>query len=110
MFPISKYKFYKAKDKVFAVSTFAGKTVKGVAKCDPRDTFDEDYGKELAAARCAEKIAKKRLARAKKKMVDARKAWEKASAYYDDMFNYEADAEMRLEEAKSYIDFLLQSQ
>lgn len=108
MFPISKYKFYNAKNKIVAVSTFAGKKVKGVAKCDPSDIFDEDYGKELAAARCAAKIAKKRFERASKKVKEAKIAWEKANKYYDDMFDYEADAEMKLAEAESYIDFLLQ--
>ena len=73
MYPISKYKFFVTPDKtrVFAVSTYAGKTVKGTAKCDPRDTFDLNFGKELAAARCAAKVAKKRKARAAKQVLKA---------------------------------------
>ena len=55
-----RYKYYtNNKDVVVAVSSYAGKTVRGVAKCDPRDTFDIEKGKELAAARCNEKIAYK---------------------------------------------------
>ena len=36
-FDENKYKYYTAGNKVIAVSTYAGKTVKGVAKCDPKD-------------------------------------------------------------------------
>ena len=37
-----KYKvFTNSKNEIIAVSTYAGKTVKGVAKCDPRDSFDK---------------------------------------------------------------------
>ena len=64
MFPISKYKFFVTPDqsKIIAVSTYAGKTVKGVAKRDPRDSFDLDFGKELAAARCAARCSRPRAA------------------------------------------------
>lgn len=92
MYPISKYKFYVTPgNKTIAVSTYAGKTVKGVAKTDPRDNYDANFGKELAAARCAAKIAKKRKARAGKclekaqaKMLEANRMLEKMRKYYDD--------------------------
>ena len=58
------YKYVVTPNKVIAISTYAGRTVRGVAKCHPNDTFDEEYGKQLAAARCNEKIARKRYARA----------------------------------------------
>lgn len=32
-FPFDKYKYYHNGNQVIAVSTFAGKTVKGIAKC-----------------------------------------------------------------------------
>ena len=60
------YKFYQYNHKradgtecvrIAAVSSFAGKPVKGYADCHPNDAFDVEYGQELAAARCAEKIA-----------------------------------------------------
>ena len=82
-YPIEKYKIIVHDNEVIAISTYAGKTVKGVAKADPRDDFDVETGKELAIARCAAKIAIKRQNRAKKclataqaKLVDAI-AWEK---------------------------------
>lgn len=44
-YSLDKYKFYeyndpKGKKTVSAVSTYAGRTVKGYAKCDPRDSFN----------------------------------------------------------------------
>ena len=68
MYPIEKYKFYTNGSRVIAVSTYAGKTVRGVAVCHAGDTFSLEKGKKLAALRCAEKIAKKRVARANQKV------------------------------------------
>jgi hypothetical protein len=55
-FPFDKYKYYHNGNQVIAVSTFAGKTVKGIAKCDPNDTFSLETGKHLAALKCNNKI------------------------------------------------------
>ena len=46
------------------MSTFAGKTVVGVAHCAPADEFNIEIGKKIAAARCSVKIAEKRMKRA----------------------------------------------
>lgn len=59
------YKYIVTNNKVIALSSYAGKTVRGVAKCHPNDVFDEEFGKKLAAARCNLKIAEKRHLRAK---------------------------------------------
>ena len=45
----NKYKFYKFHidekgKKVVAVTHYAGRTIKGIAKCAPVDTFDIDFG------------------------------------------------------------------
>ena len=60
-----------ASGNIYAISTYAGKTVRGVAKYNPKDKFDEKIGMELAAARCNQKVAKKRFARAIKKVNEA---------------------------------------
>lgn len=60
----TNYRFVVTPTKVIALSSFAGRTVRGVAKCHPGDSFDEEFGKRLAAARCNKKIAEKRYARA----------------------------------------------
>jgi hypothetical protein len=59
-----KYKIDEEKRTVVAMSTFAGKVITGVARCDPRDEFIINDGKKLAAARCSVKIAEKRVKRA----------------------------------------------
>lgn len=92
MFPINKYRFYTTNNKVIAVSTYAGRTVKGVAKCNPGDEFSMDKGKELAAARCAVKIARKRLNRAQRKENEAVAAYRQASMHMDKMTTYCSDA------------------
>lgn len=48
MYPIEKYKFYTNGSRVIAVSTYAGKTVRGVAVCHAGDAFSLEKGKKLA--------------------------------------------------------------
>ena len=79
--------------RIAAVSSFAGKPVKGYADCHPADQFDEEYGQALAAARCAEKIAEKRCKRAYNKVDEAKDAVNAALAHLMKMMQYEADAE-----------------
>jgi hypothetical protein len=90
----SKYEFYSDnKSKVIAVSHYAGKVVRGVAKCNPTDDFDIEAGKEIAKARCDAKVATKRAARAKLKKERAYQAYLAASDYADDMNDYCEEAE-----------------
>ena len=92
MYPMEKYKYYTTNNKVIAVSTYAGKTVRGVAKCDPRDTFDLEKGKVLAAKRCNEKVAKRRYARAQKRVKEAAQDLKTAQSHYHKMLQYMNDA------------------
>jgi hypothetical protein len=107
-YPLSSYTYIihkgvnrhdKPVHEVIAMSTYAGKPVKGIAKCDPRDTFDEGLGMELAAARCNKKIAAKRLKRAQMKHKEAMKEYEKAKSFLDKMIVYEDDARSALTKA-----------
>ena len=61
-----QYKYHVDEEKgvVVALSTFAKRPVRGVARCDPKDTFDVETGKKLAGARCNVKVAEKRVQRA----------------------------------------------
>lgn len=86
------YHYYSTSNQVIAVSTYAGKTVRGVAKCDPRDEFNLEKGKELATRRCAVKIAEKRMKRAFKKNDEAAMALAKATSHFEKMYEYEQDA------------------
>ena len=96
------YKFYEYEHlradgttslRITAVSSFAGKPVKGHADCHPNDEFDREYGQALAAARCAEKIAVKRCNRAYNKVDEAKALVNAAMAHLQKMMQYEADAE-----------------
>lgn len=105
-FPLEKYKFVVLSDKVIAISSYAGKTVKGVAKCAPGDTFDVEKGKQLAAARCNMKVAEKRLKRANAKLEMADQILVEADAFYQKMADYADDAFSQLEDALYELDEL----
>lgn len=76
------YRFVYVGTKVIAISSYAGQVVKGIAKCHPGDRFDIRYGKDLAAARCNEKISKKRYAAARKKFIEAEREFDRVQAKY----------------------------
>lgn len=110
-FAFDKYKFYSFlgkddKKTVAAVSTYAGKTVKGYAKCDPRDEFDETAGKQLAAARCNAKVAAKRKARAERKVEEAIDLVVSAQEHLHKMNRYLTDSAVELDEANKYVTSL----
>lgn len=111
-YSLDKYKFYQFKNEnggttISAVSTYAGRTVKGYAKCDPRDNFNVEKGKELAAARCNLKIAEKRRDRASKKYIEASIAADKAVEYFDRMKQYFMDADDQVDEAAAELRELM---
>lgn len=95
-YPISKYQFYvhtnsKGSKEVIAVSTYAGKAVRAKAQCDPRDNYEIETGKKLAAARCNVRISEKRkkraaklLAKAEAQMIEAKRFKHKMLSYYTD--------------------------
>lgn len=104
-----KYKYIVTPTKVIALSTYAGRPVRGIAKCHPNDTFDVEYGKALAAARCNEKIARKRYARATKKyneLVAEIEAFNKRAAEVADYLHNSStgvtEAIARLKEVETY--------
>lgn len=106
-FSLDKYRFFGNDNSVIAVFTYAGKTVRGVAKCDPRDEFNYEMGKELAAARCNLKIATKRAARAAKKLVDADKQVAMAMAYRNRMASYKQDSDAALVAATNTVEDIM---
>ena len=61
-YPIEKYRYYFTKTKagnpkIIATSTYAGRTVRGVAICGDGDSYDEETGKKLAAARKTSRLS-----------------------------------------------------
>lgn len=62
---MARYSFYTdGYKKVICVSHYAGKSVKGVANCSDADEFNFNIGKNIAQARCDEKIALRKFQRA----------------------------------------------
>lgn len=105
MYPIEKYQFKTFETvnadgskttNVIALSTYAGKVVKGTAKCLETDEFSLEAGKKLAAARCDAKVCDKRVRRARKKLTEVGKKLSSINELYDKMYRYYDDA---LEEA-----------
>ena len=88
---------------------FAGKTIKGVAKCDPTDEFSVEFGEKLAAARCNKKVADKRVKSANKKLQEATMAYETAQKQYELMLSYYTDSVERFKAAENEVENLLSS-
>jgi hypothetical protein len=101
------YVFYRSDNKIIALSTYAGKTVKGYAKCSPEDEFSNETGKQLAAARCGVKVAVKRVKNAQKKWHEAVQAYLKAEKHMHAMAKYYEDAVDRQKIAEAQVEYIL---
>ena len=99
-----KYKYVVMPTKVIALSTYAGRTVRGIAKCHPNDNFDEEYGKKLAAARCNAKIAEKRYARAHNKYNEYVKRIHEMEIEFADVCDYLRSSAEKLKAAKEELN------
>lgn len=110
-YPLSKYRFYHAtrdgQKQVIAVSTYAGKTVRGRATCAPEDCYDEQAGREIAAARCNQEIARRRYLRACARYDEAKRKCEEAMAFLTRMGEYLDDSQVALISARKLMDNLL---
>ena len=108
-YPLDKYKFYTTPEgKVIAVSTYAGRTVRGTAICSSEDKFDLEKGKKLAAARCNYKVSEKRLKRAEDKYDEAVLAFNQAIENMEKMEAYYFDAREALFDADAEIERLME--
>ena len=109
-----KYKYYNTTDAsgrkvTIAVSTYEGKTVKGYAKCDVNDTYTSENGERLAAARCNERVARKRAKRAAKKLAEAKQNVMQAQAHLAKMVNYFEDSQEALIAASADVASILKT-
>lgn len=112
-FDPSRYKYYsytnpKGIKEIAAVSSYAGRTVRGIAKCNPNDGFSEEKGKALAAARCNEKVARKRKARAAERYLYAAEWFNEAKRYLEKSRTYYMDACDQLDEAVEDVKITLE--
>ena len=92
-FPMGRYIFSVKDNEVIAASSYGGRPVRGIAKCNPEDKFDLETGKEIAALRCGLKVAKKRASHAEKRLRAAILALNEAEKFYKKMLKYFDDAE-----------------
>ena len=111
-YSLDKYKFYQFKNEnggitVVAASTYAGRTVRGVAKCAPGDTFNADLGENIAAARCNVKVSKRRVRNAERKLKEALRAQYEANARVAKMQSYLADSKEAVALAEAEYDDLI---
>ena len=102
------YKYVYHKNKVIAISSFAGKPVKATAKCDPADGYVKELGELIAKSRCDIKVAKRRRKHAGKKLEEAKKELEAAKARVAKMEAYVLDAYELHQQAKQAYDKLME--
>jgi len=104
---MSRYRIFRdGKGKVIVASSYAGKIVRGVAKCNENDTYNEDTGIALATSRCDVKIANKRVKRAMAKYDAATKAVNDATAAWEKAIKYLTNAEQEALNARKTLSVL----
>lgn len=101
-----RYRYYNAGNKTICVSSYAGKKVRGVAKCSPEDQFNEEYGRKLARLRCDEKVAQLRLSYANKRYLEAENAYEAAALQVEKMDRFTVDARCQLNEVRTALELM----
>lgn len=111
-YSLDKYRYFIKTHKngvqeVIAESTYAGRRVKGHAKCNPNDTFSLENGKKLAAARCNMKIAEKRLKNANRKLDEELQNLAQQYMKTEKMKSYMYDSEKEVDEAKKFLEEVL---
>ena len=100
--------YYYHDTDVIATTTYCGKPVRAVAKCNPEDEYDRQFGEALALARLNLKVAKKRRARSYEKMYAASDVLRKAQDFYKEMCNYNTAAINEVRDAEAAIKFLME--
>lgn len=104
---MSRYKYIHADNLTICLSTYGGKTVRGVARCAPGDEYDQEYGERLAKARCDVRVAQKRFSRAMEKYNEASKAVEAAEEHEEKMADYLDSADEELYNATDLLESII---
>lgn len=102
------YTIVRHNNEIIAISRYAGKNVRAVAKCNAEDKFDYDFGKVLAISRVNHKIAIKRLKNAQKKYAEAKEALIAAKKRFADMTEYLDDSAAEVEDSENILNMLLE--
>lgn len=93
-----KYHFYHNTENGTVVCTrlYKGQIIRGVAKCDPQDSFDIVAGKRLAYLRCKKKFTQKKLKHANKIKDEAIISVAKANDTLHKAYEFVGDVEMQI--------------
>lgn len=109
----NRYQIYvddtKNPSRVFVISHFAGKPVRGISKCAPGDEFDLSLGVRLAKLRCDLKVAKLRQARATRRHTEAIANLEEAQNLMKEMARYLSDSTIEHTRLQKEYDELLKN-
>ena len=100
--------YYYHDTDVIATTNYYGKPVRAIAKCNPEDEYNRQFGEDLALARLNLKVAKKRRARSYEKMYAAADAFKKACDFYHEMCKYNSAAIQEVKDAEAAIEFLME--
>lgn len=105
-----KYRISRVMDDkrtIIAKSSFAGKPVKGIARCHPNNTFDLEKGIKLAILRCNTKIGLKKIMKANKNFETVKKEYENIKKKYADKEEALTNAQKFYNENKIALEKLL---
>lgn len=83
-----KYKYEIEGNKVVAYCNYAGNRIQASATCHPEDTFDANFGMEVAGKRLTLKIARKRKKKAEQRYANAVAIKNYVDAMEIDRLNY----------------------
>ena len=106
---MAKYKFIHNDRETICISSYAKKTVKGIAKASTEDVYDKEKGELLAKARCDYKVAQKRVKNAAARAAEAEDILDAVTDYYERMCNYYDDAIAERTVAKNSLESLLET-
>lgn len=106
---MAKYKFIHNDRETICISSYAKRTVKGIAKASTEDVYDKEKGELLAKARCDYKVAQKRVKNAEARVAEAEEFMDAINEHYEKMINYYNDAIMERTIAKNNLESLLET-
>lgn len=94
-------RFVQYGNTVKAIGSYRGKTVTATAKCDPKDEFDFEVGKDLAEARLNEKIRQKRIKNCNRRIVELGNEMNSLTNKWNELHNKQARTKKYLKELSS---------
>lgn len=100
-----KYNFYydKRNRTVICTTFYKGKSIRAIAKCDPKDSFNLETGKQLAYLRCREKFLKTKAGIAIDAYAEAWAALCRAEKCLQNTADFVTDVRCKLDDIRSQL-------